>query len=762
MQITDETGKLISELSRCLNLSPVLAELLVKRGISSVEEGARFLEPKISDLMPPEALAGIGDAAELIVKHIGAGSDILIFGDYDSDGIGASAILYLTLKDLGANVEVFIPTRIDDGYGLSLETLKKITAQKKIGLLITVDCGIGSIEEIAYARSLGIDSIVTDHHEPLSVLPNCIAVNPKTQINAPEYCGAGVAYKLVEKLCGKQYAERYLDICAVSTIADLVPLTGDNRIIARYGLKQLSGGNVRPGFRALLRASGQNPSDAVSSSDVAYRLAPRLNASGRLSKAEKSFKLITTDDPYLASAIAAELELENKQRQELCAKTIADARERLYDYDLAGSRIIVLCDPDWEGGVIGIAATKIAEEFKRPTVLFSAKDGVLKGSCRSIPGINIHDVIAQAGSVVIQFGGHTMAAGLSIKPENLDKFREITNDYIMSVYPDEIFKDSVTSDAEVDFGLLTEEFASELTRFEPFGMNNQKPVFSAESGALPFVRIKSLNHIKCKLHSSAELVAFNFLPKLTVLKTPMKKRLYFTIEKDVFQNRVTVKCTLNNFVLQEITPDAATLILRYADRFLPRAPGVPKGGQKTIDGLYGVLKLVSSLETFERLREEFPEYAVALGGLSSPNPYNTILLAAEPDGNYGYYSRIDVYDDPPECFINYLKSSYNAEIRVFSGKPSFSMDGIKVSRDDAAAVYTYIKAYKNGKKCLRSSELYSELAKEGYGGSEVKFELALKILWELGTVVFDKDGCISVCPNKVSLGDSAIFRLAGE
>ena len=276
---------LILELSKKIGLNEVLTEILVKRGFSDEQKLIEFLEPKLSNLINPFELQGMQEAVDTLNRHINGGK-ILVFGDYDCDGIGASALLYLALKEHGANVNVFIPTRVEDGYGLSASSLTRAIDNFCPTLILTVDCGIGSVDEVELAKAKNVEIVVTDHHEPRDVLPNCTIVNPKIQVGAPELCGCGVAYMLVRALYGDKYAEQYLDICAISTIADLVPLIGDNRIIASEGLKRLSNDNQRVGIKALLKVASHKPFAPVTSSDIAFKLAPRLNASGRLSSAE--------------------------------------------------------------------------------------------------------------------------------------------------------------------------------------------------------------------------------------------------------------------------------------------------------------------------------------------------------------------------------------------------------------------------------------------------------------------------------------------
>ena len=297
--------------ARRLGISERFLRLLRSRGLSDAEI-PDFLHPSLDKLSSPFDIHGMREAADRVRLAVERGEKILIFGDYDCDGIGASAMLYLAFKSHGTDIDVYIPTRLEDGYGLSVGALKRAFDKYSPTLLMTVDCGIGSVEEIAYAKSLGIDTIVTDHHQPPDKLPDTVIINPKLDDELPELCGAGVAFTLIRALFGDEAAKEYIDICAVSTIADLVPLTGDNRIIASYGLKRLRSHDKRAGFKALLHTAGHKDGAPVTASDVAFRLAPRLNASGRLSDAYKSFRILTEDDPAEVDRLTAELEEENR------------------------------------------------------------------------------------------------------------------------------------------------------------------------------------------------------------------------------------------------------------------------------------------------------------------------------------------------------------------------------------------------------------------------------------------------------------------
>lgn len=754
-----DNEKLISELSAETGVGKVVVAMCVARGYRDKAAIESFLHPDIAALTPTTEFEGIEAAVGLIRKHTGTGR-ILIFGDYDCDGIGAAAMLYLALKEHGADAEVYIPTRIEDGYGLSVQALERATANFSPTLLITVDCGIGSAEEIAFAVSKGVDTIVTDHHEPSDTIPQGIVIDPKLNKALPELCGAGVAFTLLRALYGDEYATKFIDIAAISTIADLVPLTGDNRVIAAYGLKKLCNSAKRPGIQALLDVSGHKGS-AVTATDIAFKLAPRLNASGRLSSAFKSFRLLTETSADALYELARDLDEENKRRQQLCNDTFREARQMLHEYDLTHRRIIVLHSSEWEAGVVGIAAAKIAEEFRRPTVLFVDKDDCYKGSCRSIAGINIHDVLNAASDTLIQFGGHAMAAGLSIRPENIQKFTAVADAYIKSMYPEDIFLPVYDCDAELSLNEITPELAHEIELLEPCGMGNPKPRFKTLFTALPFNRIKNLPHIKVKLSDRGELVAFNRLDSLRLLRSPMKKEIFYNLEIDNFRGNELVRALFKDFRITEIKPTAEMMFSGFAEKFIParirpRTASVYSG----YDDMFGRLLICFSETTFKKLSEQYPSYRKILTEPDLPNPYNSILLSPSVDADLSYYSVIEVYDSPSDGYIEYLRNSFSAEITDVGNDAVIPSGSVDLDRNALVKLFSYIKAASEDKKFEDTEDLYFKICVRGYDKDYYSFLTAWFVLNEIEVVYTDDAGIIRLSKDKKDLGKSNIIKLA--
>lgn len=739
--LSSEDKKTINNLCNCLGVSQEIASLLFARGYKDYDSAYKFLHPDIDDLTSPFSFDGMDKAAEVLKKHIDNKSPITVYGDYDCDGIGASAILYLAIKNAGGVVNTFIPSRQEDGYGLSFDALNRVIEGQNPALIITVDCGISSVKEVEYAKSQGIEFIVTDHHEPQTVIPDCIVVDPKLNRALPELCGAGVAIKLVEAFAGRGEALKYMDICAVSTIADLVPLVGDNRIIASYGLKMLGATSVRYGFRALLKAAGCEIGEPVDSYCVSFKLAPRLNASGRLSSAEKSLKLLTSDDRTLVNLIAAELDAENRTRQALCQDIYADALKMLTNYDLDNSRIIVLYNEEWEGGVVGIAATKIAQEFNRPTILCTKKDDIIRGSGRSITGVNLHDAISYAKDYLIQFGGHSMAAGLSVKPENLPSFIKAVNEYLYEYADEKAYEPNFPYDSLLRLEDIDLKFMRELVAFEPYGMANPKPVFMQELNACDFSRLSAHNHIKYTGGKDVSAIGFNLLWRLNAMRSDMPKRIFYTVEKEVFRGKESVKAFLKYVQVLKVYPCEDVLIERYFDKYLP-LPVREKGGVKnSLSASYGRLILCFSKKSFEKACEEYPSYYCQFERLPSLNPYNAILLAPDSEADFSYYSEIAVYDKIPDVYKSYLLNTYAAEFSFSEEEPEF--DTLNAPDIDVLrTAYVLInKASKSG-KLYSLSDVFKAAKTLGFKYGYPEFIVCYLILQELGLICFDERGII--------------------
>jgi len=475
-----------------LPIPRILAALLVRRGVDTPEAARVFLDPDASRLSDPDLLKGAAEAADVLVSAARRGKRIVVFGDYDVDGITAVAQLRASLRRAGADAVAFLPHRLRDGYGLKPETVRRVLSEQNPAVLITVDCGITALEGVACARAAGVDVIVTDHHLLGSELPaGAIVVNPRQPGCAyPEKdlaaCGIALQIALaVSRRAGFALSlESLLRVASLGTIADLVPLTGENRVIASAGLAALSRPRA-PGLAALLREAGVAPERAPSSEEVAFRVAPRLNAAGRIDTAEAALALLEERDPRRASHLAAELSRRNAERQAIERRVVAEARERVArSYDLTEDAVIVEGDAGWHRGVLGIAASRLAREYHRPVLLFGFDGARAAGSGRSIAGVPLYDLVSGLEDFFVEFGGHAQAVGGALPAERFEDFRRSARAHFAARVPREALERR--SEAEMDLPLeeIAAELAAGLERLEPHGAANPRPVFHCASARL--------------------------------------------------------------------------------------------------------------------------------------------------------------------------------------------------------------------------------------------------------------------------------------
>ncbi len=472
----------VEKLADALGVSETTATVLVRRGLEEPEAARAFLaaEPPRHD---PFALGDMRRAVERIRSAIAAGERICVHGDYDVDGISATAVAVLVLREAGADVEWRLPSRFEEGYGLAAETIEQL-AEQGVDLVVTVDCGITAVEEVARARELGLDVVVTDHHRPGETLPDCpvVATRP-SEYPCPELCGTGVVYTLARALLGDDHpvVAGVLDLVALATIADVVPLVDENRALAAAGLRTLAR-TSRPGLKALTRTARVDPA-AIDATAVAFRLAPRINAAGRLGRPDLALELLLTEDPATARQLAGTLEDLNRERQAVEERILREAVTRVESWpaERRARRGYVLWDDGWHEGVIGIVASRLVERFHRPVVLVARSGEGWKGSGRSVADFDLHAGLAACASHLGRFGGHRAAAGLSIETECLDAFSEAFGVHADAVLADADLRPTTTIDAIVPAGALTLELAQELDRLAPFGLGNPEPTLLVAS-----------------------------------------------------------------------------------------------------------------------------------------------------------------------------------------------------------------------------------------------------------------------------------------
>jgi single-stranded-DNA-specific exonuclease len=504
--VTPPAQNTVENLAKAINVPEKIAHILILRGITNYEEARKFFRPQLSDLHDPFLMAGMTEAVDRVLQAIDKKEKILIFGDYDVDGTTSVAMLYLYFTHLGNEVMIHIPDRIKEGYGISTMGIDK---GKEFGatLLIAIDCGISAVEQVEYARTQGIDVIICDHHEPGGQIPNAVAVLDTFQ-KTDQYpfkflCGCGVGFKMIQAIDRtrkkENIAENFVDLTTLATTADIVPLTGENRIITKIGLEKINS-EPRSGLRAIIESSGLKLGK-ISTGQIVFVLAPRINAVGRMGDATRAVKLLTSTDYTVAHDLAKVLEEENRNRRKIDEDTFSKAQELVETLlDVDSDPAIVLHHEEWHPGVIGIVASRLVEKYYRPTIMMTTVDGIAKGSARSIVGFDIHMALKKVEDKLLQFGGHKYAAGLAVALDRIDEFREAFNEVVQEMMPDTIRIPELRIDTEISLSELNPRFLRILKEFAPYGPGNMRPVFLTRNvEIMGTAKIVGKDHLKIKL-----------------------------------------------------------------------------------------------------------------------------------------------------------------------------------------------------------------------------------------------------------------------
>ena len=500
----------VEKLQEKYKINKLLATILVNRGIMEEEQIEKFLKPKRSDFYNPYGMPDMNIAVERIMKAIENKEKTIIYGDYDVDGITSVTVLKSFLEERGLHVGVYIPNRLEEGYGLNKKAVEYI-AEQKYSLMITVDCGISAVEEVEYANQLGIETIVTDHHEPGNELPNAIAVvdakRKDNQYQCRNLAGVGVVFKLIQAIGIKMGLEekeylKYLDIVCIGTISDIVPLTDENRVIVKLGLKLVEQ-TRNLGLKSILQASGYNKIDSVT---ISFGIAPRINACGRMGHQEEALNLFLSKDINEVNELTQKLNEYNKTRQEIEKRIYKDATTQIEEQGLANKNTIVLMGKNWHHGVIGIVASKITEMYFKPSILLCEEDDLGKGSGRSIPGFDLYEALTECKELINRFGGHAMAVGINVKKDKLEEFKEKLEQISKEKNIEEIVP-ILKIDAQISLDEINKEIVNSLRKLEPFGEENKNPLFVFKNLKIDSIRALSEGkHLKLTLKDNKNIV----------------------------------------------------------------------------------------------------------------------------------------------------------------------------------------------------------------------------------------------------------------
>jgi single-stranded-DNA-specific exonuclease len=539
----------------------LLATLLYQRGLRDRASIEAFLAPDYkSGLHDPFLLKGMAAAADRVAAAIRNGEPIAVYGDFDTDGVTAVALLMQAIAAMGGDIRPYIPHRLREGYGLNTEAIDTL-ADQGVRLLITVDCGISNAREVAHARARGVDVVVTDHHTPPETLPDAVAVvNPK-QPGCPypdkQLVGVGIAYKLVQALARRGFRpplrkEDLLDVVALGTVADMGPLTGENRVLVTSGLEAV---NVtqRPGLRALIIAAGLRPG-AVTAADIGYGLAPRLNAAGRLDDAVRAYQLLLAEDDATAQALAAELSQANRRRQDLTKEIQQAARSHAEQLGKLDNRIVVLDSAAYQAGVVGLVASRLVEDLGRPVLLVERGEHTSRGSARSVPGFSIVDALTSCADMLVRYGGHAAAAGFTVESERLEELEARLLAYAEAHLPDDLLAPALEIDAETPLDAISWELLDQLSTLEPFGQANPQPMLLSRSVRVAGAWAKGSEgqHLKLRLDDGNggppfDAMAFRLGAFASYLQRPRAIDIAFTLERNDWNGSSSLQLNIKDF-----------------------------------------------------------------------------------------------------------------------------------------------------------------------------------------------------------------------
>ncbi|MBR3505206.1 MAG: single-stranded-DNA-specific exonuclease RecJ [Clostridia bacterium] len=597
------------------DMPPLIHQLLARRGVASAGEARAFLHPDETQLHDPFLFPGMAAAVARIRRAREQGETVCVWGDYDVDGVSATAILLLYFGSVGLKCFHYIPDRHAEGYGLNDGGVGEVA--KRASLLVTVDCGISCAHEIETAKSLGLDCIVTDHHRPGDILPDCAVLNPLVGgYPFDRLCGAGVAFKLVHALGGLEAAMDYVDLAALATVADLVPLVGENRAIVTLGLKRVNSA-PRLGIRLLIERAGLQDR-VISAGSVAFQLAPRINASGRLGDARRALRLLTSSDAGEAAPIADELELENTRRRAEEQAIVNECQQMMENYDLLAHRVIVLCGAGWNSGVIGLAASRLVQEYHYPVVLLAEDKGACVGSCRSIPAVDIFAALSSVADLMTRFGGHHQAAGLAMPKARLAEFIARLDEYLSAHTAPDDYVPELEYDLEWPLGRVTEEAVRQMEFLQPAGFGNPSPAFltCAEAESARAVG-KNGAHLQLQLtQDGARLqgVCFGQGPMAQEV-AGTTRRLLYAPSLNEWRGRVSVQCEVKTF----LTEPPHAVFARFIDKY-------PRYLRTYLTQLLYNIDLNSDVRAADTVSPE------ALRGWLEASPQGTLIAAVTDEG----------------------------------------------------------------------------------------------------------------------------------
>lgn len=739
------------------NLSPRIMELVLSRGISTEEEVEEFLNPK--KLADPFLLKGMRELCDRLIIAKELGDRVLVFGDYDVDGVSATAIMLKLLDEIGIKASFYLPNRYIDGYGLTNEVIDKVVEKYDPNLIITVDCGISCHDEVEYAKTKGVEIIVTDHHDIPEILPDTIVVNAKMEgqdFPFRELCGTGVAYKICEAMLGKEKAEKYLPIAAIATIVDIVPLLGENRTIVTKGLKLFSQ-YLPVGLKAMFKEydiSLQKPS----STDISFKIGPKLNASGRMGDAGDSLKLYFETNPVKIKKYIEKIKGHNSKRQEICNKITEECEKALSRMELKNQRVICLASKKWDKGVLGIVCSRLLEKYHKPVFLFAQEGDILTGSGRSITDINIHELLSSLKDILETYGGHSMAAGLSLKRSRYEEFVQKVNAFAIEKVSDQVFMPISYYDQEIKEEEITPEFVKELSLLEPCGCENPTPKFKITTSKLEILPMKKFpQHAQIKI-GKLNLVYFNFIKNLKKITFSRQKSFIFEFQSSSMKG-VVDEFDGGSFIAEDAYKKLNPLEIKQfalAQKGDAKFTLYPKsellsfvGGTSTT--VFGTAFVTFSCFDYVEFAKNYNVSGIYHFGINDESEigYNCLLISPKGLDWAKNFSKI-VFLSPvlDEGYITALNKVTTAEIFVPVDKKADlrSLSGIDLSRETYGRIYKALLSA-SGKHAYNEFDLYDKLKIEN-SVSFTTFFACLCVFEELDLVRIEENGKYVVWVNK--------------
>ena len=750
----------VKQLALSCGLLEDTVKILYGRGIDTKEKITSFIRPSRAQFISPFKMSGMSEAVQLITRARDEGWTVAVFGDYDADGICASTIMYRALTDFGIVPIIYVPER-RDGYGLNKAAIDNIFEEHFPQLFITVDCGISCAEEVEYIKEQGAEVIVTDHHELPDALPDCICINPKFNDGYiyDNLCGAGVALKVAVALNGER-AYQYLDFATIATVADSVPLTGENRNIVCEGLKLI---NDRP--RSCYSGFFVKNDSAVTAQTIAFNLAPKINAAGRMGDAGAALALFTSTDEKVIFDLSAKLTAYNTERQKYCDELYASAKGKIKEKGAYG-KVIMLWDENWNTGFVGIVAARLAEEYARPALLFVKNGDMLKGSVRSVENINVFDALKACEGCIAEFGGHAQAAGVNIKVENFDRLEEELNAYLSANYSPADFEHAVYISGKLERG-YSERFAHELEMLEPFGVGNRRPMFVIEEGASETNPVKPLSpHVSIK-SDKIELMYFSGARFSYLMESRAPKSYIFEYNVSKFRGKEYVKGYVRDIITQKdagaycAEEIAVNNILTLA---CPKADcAITEKTRAEIDGIlsngvsFGTLFIATDFATLEKY-ENIGKFPVELFTLSSGNLADTVLISPRPDADLSGFRNIVFLDGQPDGVR--LQSLAGKDVIICSDLCGYNyLKPLSADRGDLLKIFSAILVSVGTVNGTDSGEvaLKSEICP-----SAVQTAFALEVFRQLRLISFE-DGKFKLFRGvKTDLNNSELYNIGKE